>query len=108
MVTEVAIKSRVAFTVGLPCVHNLALTMNTLQALAWVVELPLLVAQGPLVTILALAAIGELIEGHTDSMYAPAYRGRHKLSVARYEGLQLGQRLCCKLLHQLVSEAVGS
>ena len=43
--------------------------MNALQALAWVMEFSLLVAQGPFEAILALAGIGECIKRHTDSMY---------------------------------------
>lgn len=52
--------------------------MNTLQALAQVVEFSLLVAQGPFIAILALAAVGECIKGHTDPMYTPANQVEHK------------------------------
>lgn len=44
LVTEVTIKSPVAFTVGFTSVRDLALAMDTLQISAWVVELPLLIA----------------------------------------------------------------
>ena len=65
LLTQLARKAWVTHTVCPFGGQGLAVAMQALQAPAGVYRCPSLVAQSPRVPILALAAVGESVEGHT-------------------------------------------
>lgn len=71
MLTKVARKARVAHTVCPRGGRGLAVAVQALQAPTRVCRRPSLAAQGPRVPILALAAVGKSIKGHTFPVDTP-------------------------------------
>lgn len=77
MLTKLARKARVTHTVCPFGGQGLAVAMQALQAPTWVCGCPILVAQGPRVPVLALAAVGKSIKGHALPVDTPG-RDREK------------------------------
>lgn len=71
LLTKLARKARITHTVCPLGGQGLAVAMQALQAHTWVCRCPGPVAQGPRVPILALAAVGKSIEGHTFPVDTP-------------------------------------
>lgn len=88
LLASLARKARLTHTAWPQGGRGLAVTVEALQPPTWVGGGPSLVAQGTQVSILALAAVGKGIEGHTLPMDTPA-----RIEKKHHEG----KRPLCKL-----------